>query len=124
MTAGNMVQNCTFSGCSASAGGGVYCNSGGTVQNCTFSGCSSVNSGGGVQCNNGGTVQNCTFSDCSASAGGGVYCFGGGTVQNCSIIRAGGTTNSVYTGGSAAWMSVWTNVSANGFVTYSTSLNN
>ena len=149
---GGTVQNCTFSGNSVpgSSGGGVFCNSGGTVQNCTFSGNSangdygggvccmyagtvqnctfsgnSAGDGGGVGLYDGGTVQNCTFSGNSAPSGGGVNCTFGGTVQNCMIIRGGGTINSVYsTGSGIMWMSVWTNASANGFVTYSTSLNN
>ena len=127
-SSGGMVQNCTFSGNSVpgSSGGGVYCSSGGTVQNCTFSGNSASVGGGVALFYSGCTMQNCTFNGNSGTSGGGVFCNSGGTVQNCSIIRGGGTTNSVFSvGGGIKWMSIWTNQnSAADFVTYSISLNN
>jgi hypothetical protein len=125
---GGTVQNCIFNGNSAMGpgygGGGVCCLNGGTVQNCTFNG-NSGSSGGGAACSYGGTIQNCTFNGNTSGYGGGVSSFEGGTVQNCSIIRGGGTTNSLYTYGASKWMSVWTNdTSASGFVTYTNSMNN
>ena len=76
------VTNCTFSGNTASIGGGM-CNEGSspTVTNCTFSGNSALDFGvGGGMANFEGspTVTNCTFSMNSASvSGGGIYNGGG-----------------------------------------------
>ena len=123
---GGMVQGCTFNGNSAGPAGGAMCYYGGTIQNCTFNG-NTATVGGGVYCTSGGTVQNCTFSGNTATgSGGGVYCYGACTIQHCSIIRGGGTTNSLVTYASVSkWMSVWTNdTSASGFVTYTNSMNN
>ena len=124
---GGQVQNCSVNGNTATAGGsgggGGYCNQGGTMQGCQFSG-NTAPAGGGVYIETSGTVQNCMFSGNTVSgSGGGMYCYNGGTVQNCSIIRGGGSTNSVATVGSATWMSVWTNMTgAASLVTWSTFL--
>jgi hypothetical protein len=75
----------------------------------------------------GGSVRDSLFTACTAtSASGGVRCNGGGTVQNCSIIRSGGTVNSVGSiNGGSKWMSVWTNsTSAAGFVLWASDLDN
>ena len=68
------VTNCTFSGNSADFGGGMYINasSSPTVTNCTFSGNSTDVNGGGMY-NNASSpmVTNCTFSGNSASNVGG-----------------------------------------------------
>ena len=122
---GGTIQNSTFIG-NYGPGGGVGCYYGGTVQSCAFINNSSGFGGGGVDCYIGGTIQNCTFNGNYGPSGSAVYCYFGGSMQNCSIIRGGGTTNSLYSMGSGiTWMSVWTNsASASGYVIWSSSLNN
>ena len=62
-----------------SLGGGIYCeNSSPTLENCTFSGNTASLAGGGMSCywNAHPTLTSCTFSDDTASfAGGGMFCY-------------------------------------------------
>ncbi|MBA7476634.1 hypothetical protein ES707_12025 [subsurface metagenome] len=97
------VTNCTFSGNSAWAGGGMenWDNSSPTVTNCTFSGNSADIAGGGMRNENSSpTVTNCTFSGNTALQG-----YGGGihngssspTATNCTF--SGNTAPQGYGGG-------------------------
>ena len=109
------VTNCTFSGNSATNGGGGIANFRGamlTVTNCNFSGNSAVHGGGAI--GNRGTlaVTKSTMSGNSASCGGGLANRGFDgevatlTVTNCTISGnsggcSGGVTNIADSGGSA-----------------------
>jgi hypothetical protein len=98
------VTNCTFSGNSASNGGGMFnfFYSSPTVSNCTFSGNSASNGGGMYNIyNSSPTVTNCTFSENTASDGGGMYNESSSpVVTNCtfsgnSAVRGGGMQNAL-----------------------------
>ena len=98
------LNNCTLSGNSAEYGGGgaSWC----TLNNCTLSGNSAYRSGGGAYY---GTLNNCVFTGNSANYGGGANC---GTLNNCTLTgnsaeRGGGAfggtlNNCTLTGNSAA----------------------
>jgi hypothetical protein len=96
------VSNCTFSGNTASANGGIFNDEGTlTVNNSTFSGNTAGVQGGGIY-NFGGplTVTNSTFSgNTAALQGGGIYELGGTLAVSNSTVSAnaagfgGGITN-------------------------------
>ncbi len=70
------VINCVFTGNTAGTGGGMLNNGEPTVTDCTFSGNSASSQGGGMANINEGslpTVTDCTFSGNTASHGGGMY---------------------------------------------------
>jgi hypothetical protein len=87
------VTNCTFSGNSACAGGGM-CNdsSSPTVTNCTFSGNTASADGGGMNNENSSPmVSNCAFIGNSTEDGGGM----------CNYSSSPTVTNCTFTGNSA-----------------------
>jgi len=92
------VTNSTFSGNSATNGGGVFNSSGGTlmVMNSTFSGNSATSRGGGISNLSGGTtLTNGTFINNSANYGGGM--------SNASNSGLGTTlTNVTFSGNSSS----------------------
>ena len=98
------VTNCSFSGNTASWGGGMVNVSGSspTVTNCSFSGNTAIFGGGMFtdSLNSIPTVTNCTFSGNSATSGGGMFNVNppGPTVTNCTFS---GNTASDLGGGMA-----------------------
>jgi hypothetical protein len=107
------VTNCTFSGNTASKGGGMYNGLGSkpAITNCTFSG-NSATIGGGI--NNdfaSPTITNCTFSGNTATFGGGMQSALGSspTMTNCILWG-----NSASSAGSGMY-----NVASSATVTYS-----
>ena len=97
------MTNSTFSGNSASFGGGIYNTSSLTVTNSTFSGNSAI-TGGGIINTGTLTVTNSTFSGNSASFWGGIYNTGSLTVTN-STFSGNNSTNGhgggIYNSGTA-----------------------
>jgi predicted outer membrane repeat protein len=81
------VTDCTFSGNTATSGGGMYnYYSAPMVTNCTFLGNSATSGGGMANNNSDATVTNCTFSGNSATGGGGMNNdYGNVTVTNCTF---------------------------------------
>jgi len=82
------VTNCTFSGNSACAGGGMYNDSSSpTVTNCTFICNSALADGGGMNNENSSPmVSNCAFIGNSTEDGGGMCnCSSSPTVTNCTF---------------------------------------
>ena len=93
------ITNCTFSGNSASCGGGManYNSSSPKLTNCTFSNNSASDGGGGMY-NSGSSTKpvliNCTFSNNSVPYGGGMYNYSSSpTLTNCTF-----SGNSAYSG--------------------------
>jgi len=86
---GPSVTNCTFSGNTAGAGGGMFnaYSSNPTVTNCTFSGNTPGDGGGMVNHFSSPTVTNCTFSGNTAlySGGGMLNVYSNPTVTNCTF---------------------------------------
>jgi hypothetical protein len=82
------INNCTFNGNSAGAGGGMEnYQSSPTVTNCTFSG-NSADFGGGMdnEYYSSPTINNCTFNSNSAGAGGGMENYKSSpNVTNCTF---------------------------------------
>jgi len=91
------VNGCTFSLCSAHAGGGMFTSSSDcVVTNCTFSNNSAFHGGAFVPFNNRTmTMINCTISGNSAtSVGGGIWIWGPTTFNLINTIVAGNTATS------------------------------
>ncbi|MFI5377669.1 MAG: right-handed parallel beta-helix repeat-containing protein [Tepidisphaerales bacterium] len=91
--------NCTFSGNSASYGGGIFntLSSSPALTNCTFSG-NTAGSGGGIYNNSSSnpTLTNCMFTGNSAFHGGGVYSYSSDGVTSNPTL-----TNCTFSGNSA-----------------------
>jgi len=85
------INNCTFTGNSATYGGGICNHEGGgsTVTNCTFTDNEAGQEGGGIENYYGSmTVTNCTFADNHVYDGGGggiKNYYGSMTVTNCTF---------------------------------------
>ncbi|MHC4127703.1 MAG: right-handed parallel beta-helix repeat-containing protein [Planctomycetota bacterium] len=102
------VSHCTFSGNTASSGGGMYIRSGSpTVTDCTFR-LNTVSNAGGGMFNSGGTdptVTNCKFSENSAHNAGGMSNSGSSpTVTTCtfSLNTASNNGGGMFNGGGSA----------------------
>jgi len=95
------INNCTFSGCSAQSGGGIFClRAQPSVESCIFDSCSSGLGGGGISClESSPSVRNCMLNNCTASReGGGISCFSSHpALEGCSFVSC--STRYLYGGG-------------------------
>ncbi|MEE0025941.1 right-handed parallel beta-helix repeat-containing protein, partial [Methanobrevibacter sp.] len=91
------VTNCNFTDNEAtgtySYGGAVYFEDGGTVLNCNFTGNTATTYGGAIRMYS-GSVSNCNFTGNNATRGGAVYFLNTGNVLNCNFTGNNATTGS------------------------------